>query len=206
MSYSIDHIVCAVPNLEAAVQQLHTAMGIDIIIGGKHPDQGTHNALFNLGNGVYFELLAIDAENQSVSPPRWMGIDLIRDVRITRWALKSQDAAGDAAKLMRPDLTSIRQGSRRKTDGSLLQWELSLPLGEPEIEVLPFFVDWGESVHPTVDLPQQASLKELQLVHPQAEQIKPILVQFGYGDTILEGAEPAIRCLIETPKGEFWLR
>ncbi|MEO0468004.1 MAG: VOC family protein [Bacteroidota bacterium] len=205
MAYPIDHIVCAVPDLDAAVQQLTTILGIDIVPGGKHPDQGTHNALFGLGDGIYFEVLAVDHENTAVAAPRWMGIDFIQDMRITRWALKSHDAAADAAQLGRDDLTSIHQGSRRKTDGSLLQWELSLPLAEPEVEVLPFFVDWGSSVHPTESLPQQAKLKEMEILHPQPKHVAGVLAQFGFAETLTESKHPRLRFLIETPKGEFWL-
>ena len=73
----LDHIVYAVPDLGAAVEEFEARTGIRPVFGGYHKDRGTKNALVSLGHKVYLEFLAIDAESE-VTPPRWMGIDLLK--------------------------------------------------------------------------------------------------------------------------------
>ena len=87
----IDHIVYAVPDLSAACDELEELLGVRPIFGGYHDSQGTKNALLNLGNQCYLELLAVDEANTKIEAPRWMGVDLIQHPRITRWAIKSDN-------------------------------------------------------------------------------------------------------------------
>jgi len=95
----IDHIVFAVPNLEAAMNEFEELTGIRPAFGGYHTTQGTKNAVVNLGNDCYLEILAADNDNTQIAPPRWMGIDLIESPQITRWSLKSKDLQSDSAVL-----------------------------------------------------------------------------------------------------------
>jgi len=60
MINKIDHIVLAVPNLEEGILWLEKKLGVRPAYGGQHLTEGTHNALLNLGNNCYLELLAID--------------------------------------------------------------------------------------------------------------------------------------------------
>lgn len=57
----IDHLVYCVPDLEAAIQHFLKVYDISFTYGGQHLTQGTHNAILNIGNGAYLELLAIDS-------------------------------------------------------------------------------------------------------------------------------------------------
>jgi hypothetical protein len=52
-------------------------LGVKPVIGGRHLLHGTKNALINLGNQCYLEILAKDEENPTFKGTRWMGIDLI---------------------------------------------------------------------------------------------------------------------------------
>jgi hypothetical protein len=79
--------------LEEAIAWFEEQAGVRPVVGGKHPTKGTKNALVNLGNKCYLELLAADCENTSFSGNRWMGVDTIETPTMTRWSLKSEHLA-----------------------------------------------------------------------------------------------------------------
>src|SRR5210317_1322238 len=89
----IDHLVYAVPDLEQAIIWFEEKSGVRPIAGGRHPTKGTKNALVNLGNQCYLELITADESNPSFTRSRWMGIDLLEEPKMTRWSLKSEHLA-----------------------------------------------------------------------------------------------------------------
>jgi len=147
----IDHIVYAVLNLEEAMQWFEKLTRIAPIFGGFHTTQGTKNALVNLGNNCYLELLAIDEQNTAIAAPRWMGVDRIRKPQITRWSLKTSQSAKDSEVLKEYDakMGRIQGGQRKMTNGELLVWDMIMPLANPAVEIIPFMTDWQKSTtHP----------------------------------------------------------
>ena len=203
MSTPIDHIVYAVPDLHKAIKALGKKLGVEPVYGGKHQTFGTHNALVGLGKGCYLELLAADQENTDVFPPRWMGVDIISKPTITRWAIVSDDIDEQARKLqnINPDMGHVQQGMRRKTDGSLLRWKLAMPLPKPEVEVIPFILDWQGSIHPSHDLENTCSIHSFSLGHPNARYMSHALKQAGIEADIQESEQSFIKLQLKTPNG-----
>ena len=203
----IDHLVYAVPDLEKAVNQFERISGVRPVYGGKHQHQGTHNALINLGNNSYLEFLAIDPENKNIPPPRWMGIDLIREPKITRWAVKSKaiNEELNILKKIKPSLAITKTGKRQRQDGAILQWELSIPQATPEVEIYPFFIDWKSSEHPTVALPQHCELISFHATHPAPAEIITFLKNINAEITIEKGNEITLIAKINTPNGQIVL-
>jgi hypothetical protein len=201
----IDHVVYTVPNLESAVEDLAKKLGVRPVIGGRHDTQGTKNALIKLNDGAYLEILAADDENTTIPPPRWMGVDVLTGPKITRWALKSGDLAADAAilKSVDPALGEIKAGSRRRPDGSWLRWELIMPTATPEVDVLPFMVDWSSSdVHPHDVLPEMGcSISELIVTHPEPRAVSATLKQLGAPLPVREAPEAGLRLVLRCPAG-----
>jgi len=201
----IDHIVYTVPNLEAAIEDLAKKLGVNPIIGGRHDTQGTKNALVNLDNGTYLEILAADDENTAIPQPRWMGVDVLTGPKMTRWALKSDDLTADAATLkgVDPTLGEIKAGSRQRPDGSWLRWELIMPTATPEVDVLPFMVDWRSSdVHPHEVLPDMGcGIINLFALHPRPKEVKVTLAALGWDMPVLEAPEAGLRLVLRCPAG-----
>ena len=204
MNRPLDHIVYVVPNLEKACDRLELLLGIRPVFGGYHQTKGTKNALLNLGNNCYLELLAIDKKNKKIKAPRWMGVDVCKDARITRWAIKSTRLKTDNKLLQKYDtnMGKIDGGQRETQDGNLLKWKMILPLAKPAIEILPFMVDWGKSsVHPTNKLEDVCQLVGLKAYHPSPKNIQPTLDALDLGCVVQQS--PVVRLIIsiDSPRG-----
>lgn len=200
----IDHIVYAVPDLAAACQHIEDDWGIRPRIGGRHLTQGTQNALLNLGQGCYLEILALDPSNQAIAAPRWMGIDLIDAPLISRWALRSSDLKADQTVLRayHPEMGTRSSGERQTTQGDVLRWKMILPLANPEVELVPFMVDWRSShAHPCDQLPAGCQLRALHLYHPAPASLTAVLHQLGDDRSVQLAAQPRMVIDVETPNG-----
>lgn len=208
MSRTLDHIVYAVNDLDEAIAHFTDLLGVAPVFGGYHAARGTKNALLNLGEGCYLEIIAADEKNTSVLPPRWMGVDVLKKPQITRWCLKSEDLASDQAVLKNydPRMGEEWNGKRQTASGELLAWEMLLPLPQPEVEVMPFMVDWGTSAfHPTERMPSICTLLHLELQSPQPARLTSYLSQLDVETKILQGEYPCIQALIDTPRGKVWI-
>ena len=200
----IDHIVYAVPNLEEAIDDFEKVSGVRPIFGGYHTTQGTKNALVNLGSGTYLELLGIDDSNESIRDNRWMGIDLISEPKVTRWAIKTKNLQNDSKVLQsyNSQMGQVQGGQRKMTTGKLLKWDLAMPLARPEVEIIPFITDWQASdAHPTDSLPDLCHLIELKLSHPEADLMQGVLDDLGCQQTIENGKIASVSISIQCPKG-----
>ena len=204
MSSFIDHIVYAVPDFDAALIYLENQFGILPSIGGRHLQRGTKNALINLGNQCYLEILAVDHENTDFHGQRWMGMDLIGQPAVTRWAVKSDNIEKESLLLaqFRSDLGVITSGERKTTDGSLLKWKMTLPAPAPVVEIAPFLLDWSKSAfHPCDRLDSLCELVSLDLYHPQPELFNGLFKSLSIDLQVLYGEFPKINVKIKGRTG-----
>ena len=204
MNRTIDHLVYAVPDLEIAMDNLEEQLGVRPVLGGTHPKQGTKNALLHLGGQTYLELLAVDSDNTTIFNGRWMGIDLITAPQFTRWAIHSTDLENDVSLLKKhkPQLATIQGGQRAMTNGKLLQWELSMPLAKPAVELLPFFIDWQHSAaHPCDNLSPQCRLVDFQLYHPKPDLLNDLFQKLAIEQGVLYSPTIQMKARIEGLKG-----
>lgn len=132
MSFSIDHIVIAVTDLEAAVRD-YDALGFTVLQGGAHP-RGSRNALVAFEDGAYLEIIAF---GRPVPGFRW-------------WEVLSAAGSGLVDYALLPDdldkrLAAVRDhgiaidgpidGERLQPDGSRIAWRSARP-PEPDIPFL----------------------------------------------------------------------
>ena len=204
LSGLIDHLVYCVHDLEESINFFQQEFGIEASVGGRHLKQGTKNALVNIGNGCYLELLAIDKRNDSVTGDRWMGIDLLTKNKITRWAIKSLTISEDKQVLAAySEALGVQStGMRQRPKGGMLRWDMTLPTSQPEVEVMPFLIDWSDSdAHPVDGLSQQGQLVELHLSHPEPDRLSACFEKLDLGIHISKGKEVSIKAIIEGPQG-----
>lgn len=191
--------------MDSAIIDFEQKLGVRPVSGGYHKTFGTKNALINLNSGIYLELLAADDSNLEILTPRWMGVDFLTKNQITRWALKSDrlDKDGLILKTHHPMMGNIRRGSRATPEGSSLQWQLIMPLAAPEVELIPFAVDWSATEkHPSEILPNMGcNFIKLYGTHPRPNQITAVLKELHFDLNIKKAKEISLKLVIDSPNG-----
>jgi len=204
----IDHLVFATPDLAAGVAQVERLLGVSAVPGGQHPGWGTRNALIGLGDNTYLEIIGPDPDQPKPDRPRRFGIDDLKAPRLVTWAAKGSDleALVENAKRHGLDLGQVQAGSRRRPDGALLSWHLTVSPALNEGGIVPFFIDWGETPQPAASLPRGCLLIALRAENPDPNRVQAELSALGLNLRVDSGSTPAIIATIRTPNGDVELR
>lgn len=206
----IDHLVYATPDLANTIEALTDRLGIAPTPGGAHPGRGTRNALVGLGDGAYLEIIGPDPEQPMPTFPRPFGIDVLSTPALVTWCARPAlplEVVVEAASANGYDLGPIVAMSRRRPDGVLLEWRLSVPdPSASEGGVLPFVIDWGDATHPSVSLPSGVVLVELRLEHPEPERVTAVLTALGGAEVVIvAGVVPRLSATLQTRAGRVRL-
>ena len=136
MLQGLDHVIVAVPDLDATDATLGAELGLEVAGGGEHPAFGTRNRLVWLGDS-YLELVAVaDADRAGGS---WFGA-LVSDALAAEpggacvgFAIATDDLVRDVAALdwRGPAFEGITDGERRRPDGQVVRWRSARPPGDP---------------------------------------------------------------------------
>lgn len=204
----IDHLVFATPNLAAGVEQVEKLLGVKTVPGGQHPGAGTRNALIRLGELTYLEIIGPDPDQQKPTSSRRFDIDDLKSSRLVTWAAKSTDldALVRNAKQHGVNLGQVQAGSRRRPDGVLLAWRLTVSRASNAGGIIPFFIDWGTTEHPASSLPKGCTLVALRAEHPDADRVRAELSSLGLTLRVDARPAPALIATIHTPTGDVELR
>jgi hypothetical protein len=199
---SLDHLVYAVPDLDAATSRFAEATGVEPAAGGRHLGRGTRNVLVGFTDTSYLEIIGPDPEHPAdpgvIAP---FGVGSLEHPRLVTWAVHPADLE-DAA------TTSAAAGadhgppwplSRRTPSGRLLEWRLASVYPPPLDGVTPFLIDWGDTEHPAAALPR-LELRGLRATHPEPAEIEPVLAALGLS-LILATDAPGLAALLMTPRG-----
>lgn len=165
---NIDHIVFACTELSEGCAHIEEMFGVKPQFGGVHHGRGTHNALLGLGESTYLEIVAPDPSQAQNENLPWMPTTTYNHLSVIGWAAKSDNLERtiSLAENSQTCLGQVESGSRELPDGEILTWNLSLPRLGTERGVIPFFVDWGHSIHPATRIPQAGKIVQLEISHP----------------------------------------
>ena len=203
----IDHLVLAVPDLKIAMDEMHQRLGIQPVMGGRHPVWGTWNALLAVGEATYLELIAPDPDNHGTDFHRPEIFSATEAPRMIGWFAKCSQLESARAVLDSEGIQigDIKPGSRVLPDGRKLQWQLT----DPEVMVFdgifPMLIDWADSPHPAESAPVGCRLLELHLEHPEGGAVTRLLAAIGISIEVQTGSAPCISAVIETPMGTLQL-
>ena len=202
-----DHLVLAVPSFKDGILALADLLGVTPAVGGKHPQWRTQNALVSLGPRVYLELMGPDDQPRDPTQPRPFGMDKLPSPKLVTWAARSDDLYGtvSTARSAGVDLGDVLSGSRRRPDGTLLQWQMTDLTMNRENGVVPFFINWGTTPHPAEASPRGCTLEDLRVFHPEAVRLAHLLAQLGIELDVKDGPT-GIEATILTPKGRIVLK
>jgi hypothetical protein len=207
----IDHLVYAVPDLEAASEELASSWGVRPAFGGVHKARGTHNALLSFGGGAYLEIIAPDP-GQSVAPSV-MPFGLLGNspAHLRTFAIKAPgiDAVVEQARQRGFDPGPAQAMSRDLPGGGgTLRWRLTRQdkAAYSGDGLIPFLIDWGDAAHPSQASPGGCSLVSLRAAHPDPGPIRKAYEALGLDIAVAEGPQPSLIATISTPNGERELR
>jgi len=204
----IDHLVYATPDLTLGIDTVEKLLGVRATPGGQHPGLGTRNALVALGPSSYLEIIGPDPDQPKPAGRRRFGIDELKAPRIVRWVAKSNDLETVAATAAQKNvkLGPVIPGSRRRPDGVVLSWRYTDPNIVEADGLIPFFIDWGTSPHPSATAARGATLLQVRAEHPDAMRVQKMLDALGLDLPVQNGPAPAIVATIVSSRGRVELR
>jgi len=200
----IDHLVLAGPDLDGLVAWFAEVSGVVPAPGGAHVGLGTRNALVGLGGSTYLELIGPDPDQPEPAAPRPFGVDALDEARLVAWCLRPTVPLEQAVEITRRhgwDPGTIAAMSRRRPDGELLRWRLTLRPMDPDVAAVPFFIDWLESEHPTASLPVSVALTSLTASHPDPDRLGSLLAALGTAAVEVTAGPPSLVAALTTPNG-----
>ncbi|MCJ8299243.1 MAG: VOC family protein [Pseudomonadales bacterium] len=214
MKLKIDHIVVAADTLAQGISYIQQQFGVDVPLGGVHPSMGTHNALMQLADDLFFEIIAINPDSLSsdalqIQQPRWFSLDnplLQKQLKIQpqllTWVVNSDDIE-----------QSLCQGIYQQTRSRLitrgdLSWHFAKPDDGSLIAegLMPYVLQW-HNPHPATAMPKRGcSLKQIVIYHPHPDWIEDELTKVGAIDLVQiesldKGEVGYLAVEINTPNG-----
>lgn len=199
-----DHLVITAPDLTAGRNWVREKLGVDVPLGGRHPQMGTHNAVLALGRCAYLEVISIDPEAAAPRRPRWFGMDERApdaSPALTHWVVRVPDI--DDTQLAVPQVFGVVHHMRRDA----LRWAIRIrDDGHPPLDgVLPSMIEWADAgQHPAAHMPDAGlQLIKLDLFHPQIDtlrqQLRHLHVDIPVSVTAAE--QPRLEAHIRTAQG-----
>ncbi|GAA2496950.1 VOC family protein [Streptomyces longisporus] len=198
----LDHLVLATPELAVTVADFARRTGVMPAPGGAHVGFGTRNHLVSLGGSSYLEIIGPDPEQAGADGPRPFDVDQLVSARTVTWAISPPDldAAVVEARARGYDPGPVRPMSRRRPDGTLLEWRLTDGDTAHPSGLVPFLIDWGASVHPTAAGLPVTPLLRLSATAPDPDEIRPLLAAVGAELAVTEGPV-GLSFTVDSPRG-----
>lgn len=159
---NVDHFILGIDDLEKGIEEFYNKTGVKPIFGGVHEGAGTHNALVALDNNVYLEILA----PQKKGLPTVWGSITCEQLTPIGWILNTNDSESvlQSMKHFKISNSGIRNLSRKRSDGKLLQWKNIFHNYYGSLSLNPFFIEWAEDVvHPSQTTPTGCTLESFTL-------------------------------------------
>jgi hypothetical protein len=132
MVTGIDHLVIAVADLDGAARELEDRVGLAVTGGGRHEGAGTANRVAFLADGSYLELLVVEDREAAVRSP--VGATAMRQLAAAGPGLACYALVEEYLDSVVPELQAngssigpVREGSRRRPDGELVEWWSAAP-------------------------------------------------------------------------------
>lgn len=168
---ALDHLVWTSPSLAAGMARWAALGGPAARPGGAHPGNGTRNAIVPLAEGLYLEILCPDPE-QTLEGTEGGEIAAQAGERLRTFCCRTADLTRIAARAAAVGLATRGPVpfSRTRPDGVTLRWSLLYLTGHGYGGLLPFFIDWEGSPHPSGE-GSHLRLETLRATHPDAARL-----------------------------------
>ena len=199
--HAIDHIGLGAADLQKGIAFVEEKTGVKPAFGGVHPGRGTRNALLSLGGGSYLEVIAPDPDQKLAGD----AADLanLKAPRPVFFAVRTNDLDATVRTLKQSGFATgeVRAGSRKRPDGSVLQWRTA-GLTDESLAIAPFFIEWSaSSAHPSTTSPAGCTLTKLEVQDPHPEKLGKLFAALGLEVPVSKAASSAVRFTASCAKG-----
>jgi Glyoxalase-like domain len=209
--HPLDHFMLAAPNLEAATADFERRTGVKPSEGGRHPGQGSRNALAALGGRCYLEIIGPDLAQERANNFGEVLSRLAAPV-LLKYAVQTSDIDATHKQAVALGLWPLASSgarangpfamSRAVPGGGLLTWRLLL-LGSDKYDgCVPFFIQWDSEPHPSQTAAAGCTLAKFWVEHPDAAGLTQLYSGLDVAVDVVASTRPALRLAIDTPKGE----
>lgn len=204
----LDHLIYATLDLLVGIAEIERLTGLRATPGGSHPGRGTRNALLSLGRDSYLEIIAPDPHQPPPPMPRAFRLDELKQSQLVTWAAKAANLPvfAQTARDRDIDLGEVLPGGRQLPHGAALSWEFTSPDAWLGDGLIPFFIDWGNSPHPSQTAASGLTLVEFRAEHPNPAHIRRMLEQLGLELAVENGPAPLLIAELNSPQGRVVLR
>ncbi len=202
MVNNLDHFIWAVSDLDDGIAEFADLTGVQAEKSGTHPGRGTRNALLALGDDIYLEILAPDPDQDL---DRTFGGQLrnLERSKIFGYLMKGS-ALGPLAKIYSDNGVTCDgpfSAERSQSDGSLLKWELLIPLEPTWGACTPMFINWLDTPNPALAAPGGCRITQFEVAHPDAAHLAPFCRALDMEIQVIQARKPNLQATLETPKG-----
>lgn len=197
-SLVLDHLAVAAGTLEEGVAWVEAQLGLPMTAGGRHAHYGTHNALLGLKDGLYLEVIAIDAMAEPAARPRWFDLDRFDGApRLQIWACRCDDLAAGLTQFPQAgEAVALSRGD--------LKWRMAVPPDGilPYDNCFPALMQWDVADHPARRLMPSCRLRQLTIRHPQAKVLaRDLDASFSDARVRFEKGRVGLSAIFDTPAG-----
>jgi Glyoxalase-like domain len=204
----VDHVICAVGDLDAAAARFWEEFGLRSVAGGVHQGWGTANRIVPLGQ-EYVELVTVvDREQAAASDFGRVVLDAVANgQQLLGWVVATDDLESIAGRLN----LDVTRGSRTRPDGSTLSWRVAGLAAALSTGALPFFIQWDgpPALHPGAAVVEHAvSRSRIAWIELAAERgtVNAWLCEHDLPVRITDGRQALSAVGITTADGEVVLR
>jgi len=197
-----DHIGLWCTDLAVSAKRFESRFGVPAQAGGRHEGQGTWNRLVGAGSHAYLELIALD-ESQSARGAiarRASGLPDFTPCLIAYRTCGLSELA-DRARTAGCETPGPIAMQRDGADGHPISWEV-LFITHPLHDMLPFFIDWKNTPHPSKTLGDGIRIGNIHLQTPRASELAALLRRLDIDLNIQPGTAPELHCTLEGPAGQ----
>ena len=204
MPATLDHLLWASADLDAAVGDLAERTGVRATFGGHHPELGTQNALIRLGDRMFLEVIAPAPALPAGGLARQLAA--LREPRLLMWAARTDDPLATAARAKRAGLSAtVVDGHRARPGGGRLDWTNVFVAGHGAGTLPPFFVTWEGTHHPAEDATPGMTLESFSIETPEPDALRAVLRALDVRASVRKGKRDRLRAVLDTPRGRVVL-
>jgi hypothetical protein len=178
-------------------------LGVRPIIGGRHPNLGTHNALVSLGETTYLEIVAPDPGLEAPERGRFLEESFDNEPKLATWVMRTEEIESLAShtKANGLNLGAVQAGRRVTPDGRIISWKVTDSYEWAHDGAIPFLISWGDTPHPATTTPKAGELINLIIESPHPEQLKKTFNLLGVNIEIKKAAKLKLTATVNTDRG-----